>query len=86
MDINHYLHKPITGILTNYKKPLLFIVSLLLVSVSAPSWSDDDASLGVPGVRGGVVTTSEPNAAHVAPRSCARGAMPSMPRQPCNSL
>lgn len=65
MDINNHLHKLITGIISNCKNPLLFIISLFLVSVSAPSWSDNDASLGVPGVRGGVVTTSEPNAAHV---------------------
>lgn len=65
MDIFDYLHKPITGILANSRKPLLLLASFLLVSTSAPTWSDDDESLGVPGVRGGVVTTSEPNAAQV---------------------
>lgn len=72
MDIYDYLHKPITGILYKYRKPLLFLASFLLVSTSSPTWSDDD-SLGVPGVRGGVVTTSEPNAAQVGAEILRRG-------------
>lgn len=44
---------------------LLVLVIVGLLAAPAPTLSDDKAPLGVPGVRGGVVTTSEPAAAQV---------------------
>ena len=43
----------------------LFAAAMILTAVPQNAWSGDDESLGVPGVTGGVVTTSESAAARV---------------------
>lgn len=50
-----------TSLLPRFKQVLLVAVGVLTVVAHAPA--SGTPSLGVPGVRGGVVTTSEPNAA-----------------------
>jgi gamma-glutamyltranspeptidase/glutathione hydrolase len=52
---------------------LLVLVILGLLATPAPSLSQDKGSLGVPGVLGGVVTTSEPAAAQVGADILRRG-------------
>ena len=44
---------------------LAVMASMMLVVPATLAWDTPKPSLGVPGVRGGVVTTSEPNAARV---------------------
>lgn len=73
MDIYHYLYHR-TGINpVGRHKPLLFCAALLLVFVTAPGGSVAAQSPGVPGVRGGVVATSEPHAARIGADILRRG-------------
>ncbi|WP_052761287.1 gamma-glutamyltransferase [Sedimenticola thiotaurini] len=73
MDIYHSLRPRMTTRHVGWRKPLLFCACLLLTVGTTPGWGGATQSPGVPGVQGGVVATSEPNAARIGAEILRRG-------------
>ena len=65
MQVSWFLHFYGSSIL-NYKRlQAMALIGASVALLTSCTWSNRESSLGVPGVDGGVVAVSEPNAAHI---------------------